>query len=142
MRSYFFMDFLSLKADFIDCRLLITYVLKAQLTISELFKVNNKSTRTSCELCSKLATKASGRCHCSRSDLFIFNFEHFSWVVLMFLLLIVNKYWSAGRCSWNNWYIETWRIYTIKNLSYHVLTSMTNRINSQLFFLVNSCKIL
>ena len=34
MCPYFFMEFLSLKADFIDCRLLKTYVLKAQVTIT------------------------------------------------------------------------------------------------------------
>ena len=34
MCSYFFMEFLSLKADFIDYRLLKTYVLKAQLKIT------------------------------------------------------------------------------------------------------------
>ena len=33
MCSYFYIEFLSLKAGFIDCRLLKTYVLKAQLTI-------------------------------------------------------------------------------------------------------------
>ena len=70
-----FMEFLSLKADFIDCHLLETYVLKSTAN-NYLFKANNKSTRTSCKLCSKLTTKTSGRCHCSRSDVFIFNFEH------------------------------------------------------------------
>ena len=34
MYSYFLMEFLSLKADFIDCRLLKAYVVKAQLTVT------------------------------------------------------------------------------------------------------------
>ena len=85
MCSYFFIEFLSLKADFIDYRLLKTYVLKAQHNNYYLLKINNKSIRTSCELCSKLTAKTSGRCHYSRLDVFIFNLEHFSCVVLIFL---------------------------------------------------------
>ena len=106
-------------------------------------KVNNKSTRTSCELCSKLTTKISGRCHCSRSDVFIFTFEHCSCLVLKFLWLILNKFGLLGGAQifkdtifWNNCYTQTWRIYRIKSLSYHVLLPLTNRINSQLFFIV------
>ena len=34
MYSYFFIEFLSLEADFIDCHLLKAYILKAQLTIA------------------------------------------------------------------------------------------------------------
>ena len=34
MNSYFFMELLSVKADFIDCCLLKAYELKAQLTIT------------------------------------------------------------------------------------------------------------
>ena len=64
-----------------------------------LFTANNESTRTSCELRSKLTTKMSGRYHCSHSDVFIFNFEHFSCLALMFLLLNLSKYWSAGKSS-------------------------------------------
>ena len=46
MYSYFLMEFLSLKADFIDCRLLKkAYVLKAQLRVT----------------CSKLIMKALGQ---------------------------------------------------------------------------------
>ena len=89
--------FLSLKENFIDCRLLKTCTKSTANNCP--FKANNKSTRTSCELCSKLTTKTSGQCHCSRSDVFIFNFEHFSYLELMFLLLTLRKFWFAGRCS-------------------------------------------
>ena len=63
----------------------------------------------------------------------------------MFLLWILNKYLSAGgaRASrdtiyGNNCCIQTWRISRIKSLSYRVLASLTNRINSQLFFKVDA----
>ena len=49
-----------------------------------LFKVNNRITRTRCEICSKLTIKIS-------FDVFIVNFEHISRLVLLFLLLTVSK---------------------------------------------------
>ena len=45
-----------------------------------LLKVNNRSTRTRCEICSKL----------SRTGVFIANFEHISHLVLVFLFLTLN----------------------------------------------------
>ena len=41
-----------------------------------LLKVNNRNTRTRCEICSKLTIKAPERCHWRRSGVFIVNFEH------------------------------------------------------------------
>ena len=49
-------------------------------------KVNNRSTRIRCEICSKLIIKIPER----RSGIFIVNFEHISFFVLVFLLLILN----------------------------------------------------
>ena len=40
-----------------------------------MFKLNNRNTRTRCEICSKLTIKAPERRHCRRSGVFI-NFEH------------------------------------------------------------------
>ena len=51
-----------------------------------MFKVNNKNTRTRCELCSKLTIKTPD--HWRRSSVFIVNFEHSSHLVPVFLLLI------------------------------------------------------
>ena len=51
-------------------------VIETQLVIT-CFKVNNKNTRTRCEICSKL--------------LFIVNFEHISHFVLVFLMLTLSK---------------------------------------------------
>ena len=111
-----------------------------------LFKVNNKSPRTICELCSKLTTKTLTRRHCNRSDVFIFNFEHvctYVSILRMFNLYVRFYYWFwANICVlegvpilrdiifWNNCYIQMWRIYRIKSSSYRALPSFTNWINS------------
>ena len=51
---------------------------------SFLLKVNNRNTRTRCEICSKLIKKKlEQRQWCS--GVFIFNFEHISHLVLVFL---------------------------------------------------------
>ena len=52
-----------------------------------MFKVNNRNTRTSCGVCSKLTIKTPERRHWHRSGIFIVNFEHISHLVLVFLLL-------------------------------------------------------
>ena len=41
-----------------------------------MFKVNNRDTRTRCEICSKLTIKTPERRHWRRSDVFILNFLH------------------------------------------------------------------
>ena len=51
-----------------------------------LLKVNNRNTRTTCEICSKLTIKIS----LLISGIFIVNFEHVSHLVLVFLLLTLN----------------------------------------------------
>ena len=61
-----------------------------------LLKVNNKSTRTRCEICSKLTIKIPERRHWRRSATFIVNFEHISHLVLVFLLLTLNMQLPAG----------------------------------------------
>ena len=48
-----------------------------------MFKVNNRNTITTCEICSKLIIKISG--------IFIVNFEHVSHLVLVFLLLTLRR---------------------------------------------------
>ena len=53
-----------------------------------LLKVNNKSTKTRCEICSKLTIKTPERRR--RSGVFIVNFEHISHLVLVFLFLTLN----------------------------------------------------
>ena len=41
-----------------------------------MFKVNNRTTRTRCEICSKLTMKTPERGQWRRSGVFIVNFEH------------------------------------------------------------------
>ena len=55
-----------------------------------MFKVNNRSTRTSCEICTILTIKRPERRHWRRSGVFILNVEHISHVLLVFLLLILS----------------------------------------------------
>ena len=55
-----------------------------------LLKVNNRNTRTRCEICSKLTTKMPGRRQWRRSGVIIVNSEHISHLLLVFLLLTMN----------------------------------------------------
>ena len=52
-----------------------------------MFKVNNRNTRTRCEIGSKLTIKTPERYHWRRSGVFVVNFEHISHLVLVLLLL-------------------------------------------------------
>ena len=54
-----------------------------------LLKVDNRNTRTKCEICSKSTIKIPVR-RWRRSGIFIVNFEHISHLVLVFLLLTLN----------------------------------------------------
>ena len=56
-----------------------------------MFKVNNKNTRTRCEICSKLTIKMPERRQWRRFGVFIVNFEHISQLVLVFLLLTLSR---------------------------------------------------
>ena len=56
-----------------------------------IFKINNRSTRTRCETCSKLTVKTPERRQWRRSDFFIVNFEQNSHIVLVFLLLTLSR---------------------------------------------------
>ena len=55
-----------------------------------LLKVNNKNTRTKCEICSKLTIKTPERRHWRRFGVFIVNFEHISHLPQLFPLLTLN----------------------------------------------------
>ena len=55
-----------------------------------LLKVNNRNTRTRCEICSKLTIKTSERRQWRRSGVFIVNFENIPHLPAVFLLLTLN----------------------------------------------------
>ena len=52
-----------------------------------LLKVNNRNTRTWCEMCSTLTTKTPERRHWRRSGVFVVNCEHIPNLVLRLLKL-------------------------------------------------------
>ena len=56
-----------------------------------MFTVNNRNTRTGCEIYSKLTIKTPERHHWRHSGVFIVNFKHISHVVLMFLSLTLSR---------------------------------------------------
>ena len=55
-----------------------------------LLKINNRNTRARCETCSEFTIKTPERRQWPRSGVFIVNFEHISYLVLVFLLLTLN----------------------------------------------------
>ena len=55
-----------------------------------LLQVNNRNTRTRCEIYSKLTIKTPERRQWRRSGVFIVNFEYISRLALVFLLLTLN----------------------------------------------------
>ena len=62
-------------------------------------KVNNRSTRTWCEICSKLTIKTSGRRYWLRSGVFIVNVEHISHLILVSIFFDfeqVNVCWKVS----------------------------------------------
>ena len=64
-----------------------------------MLKVNNRNTRTRCEIHSKLIIKTTERRHWPRSDVFIVNFEYIWHFVQVFLWLTLSRYndyiWSV-----------------------------------------------
>ena len=60
----------------------IKTTLKSSTAGIYLLKVNNRSTKTRCKICSRLTIKIPERRHWRRSGIFIVNFEHISHFVL------------------------------------------------------------
>ena len=60
-----------------------------------MFKVNNRNTRTRCEICLKLTIKIPERRQWPPSGIFIVNFKHILHLALEFLLLTLNMYLRA-----------------------------------------------
>ena len=72
------------------CAISESFGMSPSLPGNYVFKVNNRNTRTRCEICSKLIIKTAERRQCC-SDVFLFNFEHISHLVLVFLLLTLSR---------------------------------------------------
>ena len=69
----------------------ILIISKTNPTSNYIFKVNNRSTRTRCEICSKLTIKTPKRRWWRCSGAFIVNFEHASHLFLVLLLLTLSR---------------------------------------------------
>ena len=67
----------------------------------DMFKVNNRNTRTRCQICSKLTVKTSERRKWRRSGVFIANFKHISHLVLVFLWASKCQLGSAPKHFFN-----------------------------------------
>ena len=81
-----------------------------------MLKVNHRNTRARCEICSKLTIKIPEHQQWSRSYVFIVNFEHILYLILVFLLLI----W-AGKCPLRKVFIWYGRdLWDLRDLRKHV----------------------
>ena len=56
-----------------------------------MFKVNNRNTSTRCEICSKLTITTPEQRQWRRSGVFIINFEHITYLDILFLSLILSR---------------------------------------------------
>ena len=56
-----------------------------------IYLLNNGNTRARCEICSKLARKTPERRQWRRSGVYIVDFEHISYLVLVFLWLTLSR---------------------------------------------------
>ena len=61
-------------------------LIRRLMKVFYLLKVNNRNTRTRCQIHSKLTIKTPERCQWRRSGVFIVNFKHISHLVLLFLV--------------------------------------------------------
>ena len=75
------------------CRLRTDFKLMKSQSAITCSNLNNRNTRTRCEISSELILKTPERRHWRRSVVFIVNFEHIPHLVLVFLLLT----W-VGKC--------------------------------------------
>ena len=79
-----------MRSSFTPTALSKMQLLVVMLACTYLLKLNNRKTRTRCELCSKLTLKTPERRQWRLSGVFIVNFEHISHLALLSLLLILN----------------------------------------------------
>ena len=61
-----------------------------------LFKVNNRKTRKRCDIYFKVNNKNTRTMSLRSFSCFLINFEHISYLFLVFLLLSLNKEMLAG----------------------------------------------
>ena len=80
------------KAPFVvHLSLLLTLNTSSEAVSEYMVKVNNRNTRTSCEICSKITIKTQKRRYCRHSDVFVVNIKRVSHLFLVFILLTLNR---------------------------------------------------
>ena len=90
-RKYFVTTFFNVDVFFI-----VLYNIQEYYPVDiYMFKVNNRNTRTRCEIYSKLTIKTP-QPRWRRSGVYIVNFEHISDLVLKFLLLTLSRSMLTG----------------------------------------------
>ena len=67
------------------------------LAVTYLLQVNNRNPWKRCEICSKLTIKTPERHQLHHSGVFIVNFEHTSYLFLVFLYLTLNMQLPAWK---------------------------------------------
>ena len=74
-----------------------------------LLKVNNRNTRNKTEICSELIIKTPERHYWCLSGVFIVNFEHISYLVILFLLLTLSMSLPAAKQdTFDHFWTDTW----------------------------------
>ena len=99
-----------------------------------LFKVNNRNTTATCEICRKLTIKTPERRQWRCSGVFIVNFDQTSYIVLVFsLLLWTSKYRLErmhflityispfARTYWPGSFPYSWVLYTVYLITHFLI---------------------
>ena len=85
-----------------------------------MFKVNNKDTRKSCEICSKLTIKLPERRHQRCFGVFNVNFKHISYFTSFFSVSIVD--FEQVNVTWvDTDFLQTKSEYIVENNIYHLV---------------------
>ena len=87
-----------------------------------MLKVNNRNTRTRCEIYSKTTIKTPERRQWCRSGVFVVNLEHISHLVLLFLLLTwASKCWLGKLC------LCIWYLFYDCSISFHCVAYFSEK---------------
>ena len=114
-----------------------------------MFKVNNRTTRTRCEICSDVTIKTTEQRQWRRSGVFIVNFEQISHLVLVFLLLTLSRQMPAENVLYIVYWYSSWRhnllefFNILKKTALHlhkirkIVSCPSNTIFSEVIFLMD-----
>ena len=95
-------------------------------------KVNNKNSRTRCEMCSVLTIRKPERQQRRRSGVFIVNFVHIHTLFLVFPLLTLNKFCPLEFSKVTSLNPDILKGANFENNSWQVILHDLFRVNEQL----------